>query len=174
MRILLAATLACISLPAFACDMSPLAVTPEGFGLVKTGMSLGAAAKATGGAIAESDELRTSDSCYYADFKEHGHDGGSGGEGVRFRVENAKITVTEVLEGPYKTPEGISIGSTIEALKAAYPGKWAMKKGEDADNPDITVKASSDRGYTFSTHNGKVSFFKAGLLKSLQRLEGCM
>jgi hypothetical protein len=162
-------TLIFAAMPALSCSMEGVAVTPEKFGLVKIGMTVAEAAKATGGAVREPEFGRPAEDCYYGQFVSHGE------AVMNMVVENDKITSFEVYEPDIHTAEKIGVGSSAEAVKEAFEGKWKAIPKEDSEERDIRVEEGDGRGYLFVIESGKVVQYNAGILSAvLNGLEGCL
>lgn len=141
-------------------------------GRVVVGMTLEQASEAAGTPItidARSDRGR---GCAHALAE-------GGPEGLRFMVVNGQIVRIEVGRGPVATVEGITTGSSVQDVLAAYSGRirvephtYTARTGGQylIYEPDAS---SGHLSLLFETDGSRVTTFRSGLFGPVMAPEGC-
>jgi hypothetical protein len=154
-------------------DESPSnALTADGLGKVKIGMTFAEAEKALGTALKPRDETQVPQ-CYYTSHADEAE------AGVIYMLENAG-TITRIdvkSNSTIRSTAGIGIGSTEAEIHAAYgdgvivqPHKYL---GEDSHYLSID-SADHSHAILFETDKGVVTTFRAGVHPSVAYVEGCL
>ncbi|GAA0527443.1 hypothetical protein GCM10010172_04930 [Paractinoplanes ferrugineus] len=136
-------------------DTADLTIEPDHIGPLKIGMSLTAARKT--GLIVVSAADSAGDTCSYAHWKGQSKDAGM--------VFNGRYGLRALSSfGNQKTPAGIHPGSTLAAVRAAYPGlTWRIDGDEipDAKRTDGDVMVDVVKGdgahYRINVQKSKVT-----------------
>jgi len=94
-----------------------------------------------------------------------------------FLVVDGRLAVVSVWSPAYHTPSGIRVGSTIDEVFAAYPGRIMEEPNMYTDEPVLTFvpaeARNSDFRMVFITEGGRVTLIKAGLEIPVNYPEGC-
>jgi hypothetical protein len=179
MRMLLAAIFAIWFVTA-ATALSPVvppAVTVEGYGPVKFGMTLAEAERALGAKL----------TMYYLEEDPKACGTGRRADGrnadVYYMVEDGRVARVEVVtldtgtptSPPVRTVKGIGLGSTEAEVKAAYPGVKVEPHPylEDAGHTMVVKSADGKRAFIFDTDTKRVIAFRAGVYPQVGYIEGC-
>jgi len=109
-----------------------------------------------------------------------GHALAEGGpEGLRFMVLHGRIERIEVGRGPVATPEGITTGSPVQDVLAAYAGRirvephtYTARKGGQYLIVDET-SGGTPMSILFETDGSRVAQFRSGLTNAVMAPEGC-
>ncbi len=109
-----------------------------------------------------------------------GHALAEGGpEGLRFMVMNGSIVRIEVGRGPVATREGITTGSPVQDVLAAYAGRirvephtYTARRGGQYLIVDEIVDATP-MSILFETDGSRVTQFRSGLTGPVMAPEGC-
>jgi hypothetical protein len=93
-------------------------------------------------------------------------------EGMRFLARDGRLArIDDHGSEGVATPEGIGVGATLEAVRAAYPGAAEAATEEGATMVTVwTVR--SQRGYRFVLYDGRVTNIAAGD-DAILLTEGC-
>jgi hypothetical protein len=157
---------------------SPSALTVEGLGPVKIGMTLAEVERALG----------TKLSMYYLDDTDPNACGtGNRADGknadVYYLLEDGKLARIEIVTLDTGTPtvpairtaKGIGLGSTEAQVKAAYPGVKVEPHPylEDAGHYMVVKSADGKTGIIFETDTKTVIEFRAGAYPQVGYIEGC-
>ena len=102
-----------------------------------------------------------------------------GPEGLQFMVVNGRIVRIEVFQGPVATAEGITTGSPVQDVLAAYAGRirvephtYAAPIGGQYLIVDETSGGTS-MTILFETDGKQVRRFRSGLTQAVMAPEGC-
>ncbi len=184
MRVLMAAIFA-TGLATTAMAVTPVtpppALTVEGFGPVKIGMTLAEAQRVLGvklnmqfleegdpnacatGARADG---KNADVIYMIE----------GGKFVRIDVVTLDAGTGTPSAPPVRTAKGIGLGSTEAQVKAAYGTAVKVEPHpylEDGGHYLVVKSPDGKTGFIFETDTKKVIEFRAGLFSAVQYIEGC-
>lgn len=138
--------------------------TMNGFGTVKTGMTVAQASQALGTELVRGAGYE--DACYYVDAKDL--------PGVRLMAANGKITRIDISSDKYPTDKGAKVGDSEDKIKSLYqnvevvPNKYDEKKHE-------MVVISGDEQYMliFETDGSRVTGYRVGFTQEVLYVEGC-
>jgi len=142
-------------------------LTPAGLGPVRIGMSMSQVSKALGGKLV-GDAIEDEESCVEKSSS-------AGPPDTSYMFEGGKLTRISVYEeSPVKTPRGIGVGSSEEAIRKAY-GKLDSEPHTYLDMPALylTYWLRDDVGVRFETdEKRRVDIIHAGT-GSIRYIEGC-
>ena len=96
--------------------------------------------------------------------------------GVAFMLDGETIVRIDTMEGDIETPEGIGIGDTEEAVRAAYGEGLIVTPHKYTDGHYLTVDGTGDDAmlrYVFETDGQVVTAYRAGRLPQVEWIEGC-
>jgi len=160
-----------------------LIATSEGIGPVKIGMTVEEAERALGAKLDPISEAFSKE-CWVTSRSDEKI------PIIQYTVEDQAITAINVFppapEIPppsifsIKTPKGIGVGSTEEAINRAY-GKSAKKElapyfDEDSKDAEYSIHVDDPEkklGMIFTVQYGRVLRFSVGTLQAINRIEGC-
>lgn len=157
---------------------TPTTLTPaadlvlNGIGPIRVGMSLQEAANAAGLHLATQGVYGPGADCDYYQALGAPH-------GVSFMVSGDRIVRVDVDTPDITTPSGAGIGSSIEEIKALYPGKIeesGHKYIPDGKYLRFVPTDSADQQYRilFETdETGNVTRFRSGFTDEVGYVEGC-
>lgn len=155
------------------------ALTMEGFGAVRIGMTIPEAERALGTHLKmvylEENDPNACGSGERADGKN---------PDVFYMVEDkhiVRIDVTKLDEGtpsnpPVRTAAHIGIGSTEAEIRKAYGARVKVQPHpylEQSGHYMVVKSADGKTGIIFETENGKVVSFRAGAYPAVGYIEGC-
>jgi len=145
-------------------------ISADGFGPIAVGMTLPAASQVASVQLAMDKDNTHNDHCFYANFE-----GDNAVDSITLMVDHNKVSTFTVYNPNISTKEKIGIGSSMEDIKKAYPGKWHVRKNVfgDAGDDDIVVSVSPTYGYVFFINDKKVHYYSVGSLHALENVEGC-
>ena len=156
-------------------DATPLLPTSSlvinGIGPIRVGMTLQEAANATGLPMATRG-LYGRDECEY-------YEAIGSPNGISFMVSNSRIVRVDINTAEITTLSGAGIDSSVEEIKALYPGKIeesAHKYVTGGQYLRFVPTDASDQKYRilFETdENGKVTQFRSGFAEEVGYVEGC-
>jgi hypothetical protein len=158
--------------PAPVAEPAP-ALSPDGYGALRIGMTPEEAAAALGHALLLNVEPMNDCAGYVfdpnAEFGPRGEP-----EGMRFLAIGGRLArIDDYGSEGVATPEGIAVGATEAAVRAAYPN--AVEEPGEHDPPTTTLTAwtvPNERGYRFYMFDGRVSAIAVGT-DAIQLTEGC-
>jgi hypothetical protein len=142
----------------------------EGYGPVKTGMTVVQASEALGDTLKPEQPLHKDETyCHYVY-----PDGVS--EGVGFMVEGDIITRVDVYRGDYLTDTGIKVGDSEELVQMAYKGKITETAHPYLGEEGKYLIVSTIKGHRiiFETNRGVITSFRTCKLPSVAYIEGCL
>ena len=142
-------------------------ITTAGYGPVRIGMSVEAAAQALGAKLV-SDGPIDSPECHYLRPE-------PAVEGLWFMISDDVVVRVEVNAPGVKTRSGVAVGDTEERVKALFPqAEVTPHKYVAPDGSYLTVWASSRKAAVrFETYQGKVTSFYAGRVPEVEYVECC-
>jgi len=143
------------------------ALSPEGYGALRIGMTPEEASAALGHALLLNGEPMNDCASYVLEP-------GVEPQGMRFLAIGGRLArIDDYGSEGVATPEGIAVGATEAAVRAAYPG--AVEEPGEHDPPTTTLTAwtvPDERGYRFYMFDGLVSAIAVGT-DAIQLTEGC-
>jgi hypothetical protein len=147
-------------------------LTSQGFGHVRTGMSLKQAEQALGSGLRLDTSQDPSGHCVYA-YRADGSDPGVGYMLIGGKIERVDVELKDAL--PVRTSNGLGQGASVEAVKQAYGSKAKQDPTDYAEPGDLVVKdPGGKRGVRFSFQDGKLAWLIAGNYPALSFSEGCL
>ncbi len=96
--------------------------------------------------------------------------------GLFFMVEDGSVTRISVADPGWFTAEGVQVGDSGEAVRAAYGDRAIRQPAPYADPPayDLLVWAGQEAGYRFEVgEDGKIATIHAGT-RAIEYIEGCL
>ncbi len=142
----------------------------EGYGPVKTGMTVVQASTALGETLKPNQPLHEDEIyCHYVY-----PDGDP--EQIGFMVEGDIITRMDVYQINYSTDTGIKIGDSEKKVYAAYKGRILETAHPYIGEEGKYLIVSTIKGHKiiFETKRGVITSFRTGKLPSVAYIEGCM
>lgn len=143
-------------------------VSGLGFGPVRFGMKVEAAAKALGVKL-QQDNYTDDESCRY--YTPQG-----GFKGLSFMTSDGLIVRVDVSEGDITTDAGAKIGDSEERVLALYKGRVRVTPHFYGGLPNHYLTVLDTKGETvlvFETSDGKIDYYRAGHLPQVEYVEGC-
>jgi hypothetical protein len=144
-------------------------VTEHGIGALRVGMTFDEASTALGGALRVPVGVDTT-GCDYLVWS-------GGPSGVQVMFDEHRIARIDVDTASIATAAGARIGDAEARIKRLYPGrvKVTPHKYEDGHYLTMTPAAPADRQFRiiFETARGRVTRYRAGLMPSVEYVEGC-
>lgn len=144
-------------------------VTEYGYGQLRAGMTYDAANSALNGAL-ETEPGANLAECNYVKW-----DGGP--KGLLVMVDEGKIGRVDVIDSYVMTAAGARVGDTEEKIQSLYPGRVTVSPHKYTDGHYLTVRAANPADtlnfLVFETGNGKVTRYRAGIMPSVEYVEGC-
>jgi hypothetical protein len=151
-----------LALPALALAAPPT-LSPEGYGVIRFGMTLAAGEKAVG---QRTRERRSQESCQYVSFRKL--------PGIYFMVEKG-VVVRADTDKNLRNSLGARIGMDIRQIAARHPEVTPAVKDDFTDTLIYQFKAPDrDASIALYTDNGKVTNMWAGISPAYSYEEGCM
>jgi hypothetical protein len=148
---------------------SALTVTEHGIGPLRAGMTFTDADAALGGALLVPVSADTS-GCDYLVWDK-------GPSGVHVMFDQHRIARVDVDTASIATAAGARVGDDEARIKLLYPGQVAVTphKYEDGHFLTVTPPAPADKQFRiiFETSGGRVTRYRAGILPSVEYVEGC-
>jgi hypothetical protein len=148
---------------------SALTVSEHGIGALRVGMTFDQASAALGGALRVPVEVDTT-GCDYLVWS-------GGPSGVHVMFDEHRIARIDVDTASIATAAGARIGDDEARIKRLYPGqvKVTPHKYEDGHYLTVTPIAAADGQFriVFETARGRVTRYRAGLMPSVEYVEGC-
>lgn len=151
---------------------SAISISPDAFGDVRIGMSVPEASAALGAELVADMPFDDPNACQTM------HETGVENPPLSFMAQDGRIARVTVYEGAplIRTAEGVGVGSSGAAVRAAYPN--AIEESAPYDEPpahDLIVWAEPEvRGLRFEVNKmGKVVAMHAGG-PSILYIEGCL
>ena len=156
-------------------DYTPLTPTSslviDGIGSIRVGMTLQEAANATGLTMATRGTYGHESCDYYEAI--------GSPSGISFMVSYGRIVRVDIDNPAIKTPSGAGIGTSLDQIKALYPGKI-----KESDHQYVTggkylrfvPEDAADQKYRilFETdEEGQVTRFRSGFEDEVGYVEGC-
>ena len=158
--------------PATSAPPSPaptFTVTEHGIGPLRAGMTFAEADAALGGALLVPVGVDTT-GCDYLVW-----DGGPSGVHVMF--DQHRVARVDIDTASIATAAGARIGDDEARIKRLYPGQVTVTphKYEDGHYLTVTPQSPADKHYrlVFETAGGRVTRYRAGVLPSVEYVEGC-
>lgn len=151
-----------------AADSLP-AVTEQGIGPLRAGMSLRDASAALGGALTAREGADAA-GCDYLAWR-------GGPPGVRVMIDQGRIARVDVDSGSVATAAGARIGDREDRIRSLYAGRVTVTPHKYNDGRYLTVMPP-DRGdsalrIVFETKDGAVTRYRAGRRPAVEYVEGC-
>jgi hypothetical protein len=144
-------------------------VTEHGIGPLRAGMTFAAGDSALGGALLVPVGADTT-GCDYLVW-----DGGPPGVHVMFDAHH--IARVDIDTASIATAAGARIGDDEARIKRLYPGQVTVTPHKYVDGHYLTVtpSAPADKQYriVFETVGGRVARYRAGIMPSVEYVEGC-
>jgi hypothetical protein len=143
-------------------------VTEHGIGPLRAGMTFTEADAALGGALMVPAAVDTT-GCDYLVW-----DGGPSGVHVMF--DQHRVARIDVDTASIATAAGARVGDDEARIKRLYPGVAVTPhKYEDGHYLTVTPSTAADKRYRiiFETAGGRVTRYRAGMLPSVEYVEGC-
>lgn len=144
-------------------------VTERGIGPLHAGMTFTEADAALGGALLVPVSADTS-GCDYLVWDR-------GPSGVHVMFDEHRIARVDVDTAGIATAAGARIGDDEARIKRLYPGQVTVTphKYEDGHYLTVTPPAPADKRFriVFETSGGRVTRYRAGMLPSVEYVEGC-
>jgi hypothetical protein len=148
---------------------SALTVTEHGIGPLRAGMTFTEADAALGGALLVPVSADTS-GCDYLVWDK-------GPSGVHVMFDQHRIARVDVDTASIATAAGARVGDDEARIKRLYPGQVVVTphKYEDGHFLTVTPPAPADKQFRiiFETSGGRVTRYRAGILPSVEYVEGC-
>ena len=144
-------------------------VTERGIGPLKAGMTFAEADAALGGALLVPVGVDTT-GCDYLVWDR-------GPYGVHVMFDEHRVARVDVDTAGIATAAGARIGDDEARIKRLYPGQVTVTphKYEDGHYLTVTPPAPADRRFRiiFETSGGRVTRYRAGMMPSVEYVEGC-
>ena len=143
-----------------------IAVSAQGAGPVRVGMTVAEARQATGEAIVTEDSIIRE--CDYVRL--------SGlPDGISLMVVEGIVSRIDVSSAGITTAEGARIGDSESRIDSLYGNSVVRQPHEYTDGSYLIVPATGDTSYrlVFETDGNAVTKYRAGLLPMVQWVEGC-
>ena len=158
------------STPASPPSASPAyTVTEHGIGPLKAGMTFAEADAALGGALLVPAGVDTT-GCDYLVWE-------GGPSGVQVMFDEHRIARVDVDTAGIATAAGARVGDDEARIKRLYPGRVTVTphKYEDGHYLTVTPPAPADSRFRiiFETAGGRVTRYRAGMMPSVEYVEGC-
>lgn len=158
--------------PAPVADAAP-ALSPDGYGALRIGMTPEEAAAAFGHPLRLNGEPMNDCAAYVFD-PDIPFEAGAEPEGMRFLAIGGLLArIDDYGSQGVATPEGVTVGASAEAVRAAYPG--VVEEPGEHDPPTTVLFAWTEpgaRGYRFDVYDGRVSAIAVGT-DAIYLTEGC-
>ena len=159
--------------PATAAPPAPAApsytVTEHGIGPLRAGMTFAAADSALGGALLVPVGVDTA-GCDYLVWD-------NGPPGVHVMFDQHHVARIDVDTTSIATSAGARVGDDEARIKRLYPGQVTVTphKYEDGHYLTVTPPAAADKRFriVFETAGGRVTRYRAGIMPSVEYVEGC-
>lgn len=151
-------------------QLRKIPLTMDSFGPVKIGMTPAEASSALGWQLlfAPVGDTEPDPECDYVYPKGKYF-------GLGFMVENGHITRIDVQKDDFKTFNGISIGDSEKKVLNAFKNvKEEIHPYIGKDGKYLVIENKKGFGYVFETDNGIITQFRAGEIKSIKYIEGCL
>jgi hypothetical protein len=146
-----------------------LTVSEHGIGALRVGMTFDQATDALGGALRVPVGVDTT-GCDYLVWS-------GGPSGVHVMFDQHRIARIDVDTASIATPAGARIGDDEARIEQLYRGqvKVTPHKYEDGHYLTVTPSAAADKQFriVFETARGRVTRYRAGLMPSVEYVEGC-
>jgi hypothetical protein len=156
--------------PSSATPAAPvLRVSAHGIGALRVGMTFDQASEALGGALRVPAGVDTT-GCDYLVWS-------GGPSGVHVMFDEHRIARVDVDTASIATAAGARIGDDEARIKQLYPGqvKVTPHKYEDGHYLTVTPTAAAEKQFriVFETARGRVTRYRAGLMPTVEYVEGC-
>ena len=146
-----------------------LTVSEHGIGALRVGTTFDQASDALGGALRVPVGVDTT-GCDYLVWS-------GGPSGVHVMFDQHRIARIDVDTASITTTAGARIGDVEARIEQLYPGrvKVTPHKYEDGHYLTVTPSAAADKQFriVFETARGRVTRYRAGLMPSVEYVEGC-
>jgi len=144
-------------------------VTATGYGALRIGMTVTAAANALGSPAPSTAGLDTA--CAYVHF-------GGAPPGMRIMVTGGTVARIEVDSSDIATGRGIRVGDSEERVKTAYGSRVSVQPHKYLPNGHYLIVAPvppTDDTFRliFETDGAHVTSYRAGRLPQVEWVEGC-
>jgi hypothetical protein len=142
-------------------------VTERGVGPLKAGMTFAEADAALGGALLVPVGVDTT-GCDYLVWDK-------GPYGVHVMFDEHRVARIDVDTAGIATAAGARIGDDEARIKRLYPGQVTVTPHKYEDGHYLTVTPAADKRFRiiFETSGGRVTRYRAGMMPSVEYVEGC-
>ncbi|MEO7496323.1 MAG: hypothetical protein ABIT83_06745 [Massilia sp.] len=165
-KLVFCAVLVCPLMSAFAGEW---VLREDGIGPLRVGMRFDQVNKRMDGKLVH-DDLAVQGPPYACELiSAPGH------PGISLMFVEGVLKRVDVLPDGKATVRGIAVGDPVSRVSATYPHSGEVKDFYDAREQNITVR-SKDRALAiqFGTDQGKVAWLRAGAVKEVNYVEGCL
>lgn len=142
-------------------------VTERGIGPLKAGMTFAEADAALGGALLVPVGVDTT-GCDYLVWDR-------GPYGVHVMFDEHRVARVDIDTSGIATAAGARIGDDEARIKRLYPGQVTVTPHKYEDGHYLTVTPAADKRFRiiFETSGGRVTRYRAGMMPSVEYVEGC-
>ena len=142
------------------------ALTFDGLGPVRIGMTMAQASRALGVPVTR-EEGFDDNICYYSTPSR-------GFKDIAFMMAGTKIVRIDVGDRPFATDKGVTVGDTAAKVKRLYRGMFTTSKHAYVEGQYIEVRKPGSRNrIVFETEGNRVTRFRVGLPEPVRYIEGC-
>lgn len=93
---------------------------------------------------------------------------------VSVMIENGVVTSMVTSDSAFRTPSGVGVGTSLQALRAAYGRQLTRKPNPYNEDFDYFVRSPSGNSLKFGMERGRVSVMTAGNRQAVEYVEGCL
>ena len=146
---------------------TPTAVTPEGLGPAKFGMTVGELRRALREPLPVPNDPQHR-ACFYLESKRY--------PGVSLMMEGGRLRRIDISREEIKTQDRVGVGTPVSEVKRRYGPRLKDKQHHYGGPEDryLTLSLSSAVDVRFETSNAKVDNFYVGYKAQVQYVEGCL
>ena len=96
--------------------------------------------------------------------------------GVQLMIENGKVTRIDITDALHQTVLGIRVGDTEAQAQTAYGGTLEIRPHKYDEYGHYLIMRSQDRksAIAFETDGKRIVKMRAGVLPSVEYVEGCL
>jgi hypothetical protein len=147
--------------------------TPDGFGLLQIGMSIGDAYRALGLGEFKNDDLSGGSADYTTCFTAAPR---KGALGLDLLVENGKVSRVDIHTDWIRTAEGFGIGTPSDALRDRFSKDIKIEPHEYVEGGEyyFIQPTNSTNAYVFEIDRGAVTQYRFGSPNSVRMVERCL